>query len=86
MERLLDTAGRFSYSLDTVRGQQLDALGWQLTFLTREVHDAAKDLAATVGWLPPYGTPVPPRMRPRPALSTTPPPAPPRSTAVTRRA
>ncbi|MER6031684.1 hypothetical protein [Streptomyces sp. NPDC001851] len=51
----------FSYALDTVRGQQigarLDALGRQLAFLTREVHAAAEDLAATVGVLPPYRTP-----------------------------
>ncbi|MFD5583269.1 hypothetical protein ACFWII_05605 [Streptomyces sp. NPDC127063] len=90
LERLLDTAASFSYALDTVRGQQLgarlDALGRQLAFLTREVHDAAEDLAATVGVLPPYRTPVPPRIRPRPALTTTPPASPPRSTAVTRRA
>ncbi|MER6566970.1 hypothetical protein ABT288_12425 [Streptomyces sp. NPDC001093] len=90
LERLLDTAASFSYALDTVRGQQigarLDALGRQLAFLTREVHDAADDLAATVGVLPPYRTPVPPRIRPRPALSTTPPTPPPRSTAAARRA
>lgn len=70
LERLLDTAASFSCALDTVRGQQigarLDVLGRQLAFLTREVHDTAEDLAATVGVLPPYRTPVPPRIRPRP--------------------
>ncbi|MFF5537832.1 hypothetical protein ACFY71_36125 [Streptomyces cinerochromogenes] len=89
LERLLDTAAHFVYALDTVRGQQigarLDALGRQLAFLTREVHDAAEDLGATVGVLPPHRAPVPPRIRPRPALSTTPPTPPPRSTATARR-
>ncbi|MEV6807772.1 hypothetical protein [Streptomyces sp. NPDC051132] len=90
LERLLDTAARFSYALDTVRGQQvgarLAALGRQLAFLTQEVHDAAEDLGATVGVLPPHRTPAPPRTRPRPAVSTTPPTPPARSTATTRRA
>ncbi|AKN73724.1 hypothetical protein QR97_31885 [Streptomyces sp. PBH53] len=89
LERLLDTAARFSCALDTVRGQQigarLAALGRQLAFLTQEVHDAAEDLGATVGVLPPYRTPAPPRIRPRPAVSTTPPTPPPQSTAATRR-
>ncbi|MFF4714442.1 hypothetical protein ACFY2V_24010 [Streptomyces eurythermus] len=90
LERLLDTAARFSYALETVRGQQigarLAALGRQLAFLTQEVHDAAENLGATVGVLPPHRTPAPPRTRPRPAVSTTPPTPPARSTATTRRA
>ncbi|MFF5438858.1 hypothetical protein [Streptomyces achromogenes] len=90
LERLLDTAARFSYALDTVRSQQigarLAALGRQLAFLTQEVHDAAEDLGATVGVLPPHRTPAPPRPRMRAAVSTAPPAPPARSTATARRA
>ncbi|WP_341868983.1 hypothetical protein [Streptomyces diastatochromogenes] len=90
MERLLNTAAKFSYALDTVRGQQvgarLDALSRQLAFLTREVHDTAEDLGATLAVLPPHRTPTPPRLRPRPALNTTPPTPPTPSTVVARRA
>lgn len=88
LQHVLSAAAEFSYALDTVQGRQigarLDVLGRQLDFLTREVHDAAEDLGATVAVLPPHRTPTPPRIRPRPALDTTP-PAPPRTTAPARR-
>lgn len=62
---------------------RLAALGRQVDFLTGEVHEAAEDLGATVAVLPPHRTPGP-RIRPRPALDTTPPSAPPRTSAPTR--
>ncbi|MCP3821394.1 hypothetical protein NLX86_25850 [Streptomyces sp. A3M-1-3] len=89
MQELLHTAGQFANALETVQGRQiaarLDALGRQLDFLTREVHEAAEDLGATVAVLPPHRAPKPPRIRPRPALDTTPPAPPPRTTAPARR-
>ncbi|MER5215371.1 hypothetical protein ABT063_33700 [Streptomyces sp. NPDC002838] len=87
LEELLDTAGQFAHALETVQGRQiaarLAALGRQVDFLTREVHEAAEDLGATVAVLPPHRTPRP-RIRPRPALDTTPPSAPSRTPAPTR--
>ncbi|KOG67276.1 MULTISPECIES: hypothetical protein [Streptomyces] len=89
LQHLLSTAAEFSYALETAQGRQigarLDALGRQLDFLVQEVHDAAEDLVATVAVLPPHRTPKPPRIRPRPALETTPPPAPPQRTTTTAR-
>ncbi|MFF8918300.1 hypothetical protein ACF08M_34635 [Streptomyces sp. NPDC015032] len=90
LHQLLYEAARFSHALESVQGQRLgarlDALGRQLEFLAREVQDAAEDLGATVAVLPPHRVPKPPRIRPRPALETTPPPAPPQhSTATARR-
>jgi hypothetical protein len=76
LQELLATAGQFAGALETVQGRQiavrLAALGRQIDFLTREVHEAAEDLGATVAVLPPHRTPRP-RARPRPALGTTPP-------------
>ncbi|GGS92844.1 hypothetical protein [Streptomyces chromofuscus] len=87
LQELLDTAGQFAHALETVQGRQiaarLAALGRQVDFLTREVHEAAEDLGATVAVLPPHRTPRP-RIRPRPALDTTPPSAPSRTSAPTR--
>ncbi|MFJ1551382.1 hypothetical protein [Streptomyces sp. NPDC088246] len=90
LHHLLYEGAGFSRALETVQGQRigarLDALGRQLEFLAREVHDAAEDLGATVAVLPPHRVPKPPRIRPRPALETTPPPAPPQHiTAIARR-
>jgi hypothetical protein len=90
LRQLLDAAAEFSYALDIVQGRQIgarfDALGRQLDILVREVHDAAEDLGATVAVLPPHRTPRPPQIRPRPALQTTPPAAPPqRAAAAIRR-
>ncbi|MGW7008272.1 hypothetical protein ACWGCW_37175 [Streptomyces sp. NPDC054933] len=89
LQELLHSAGQFAAALETVQGRQLaarlDALGRHLEFLTREVQDAAEDLGATVAVLPPHRTPTAPRIRPRPALDTTPPPLPPRTTAPTHR-
>ncbi|MFE0087664.1 hypothetical protein [Streptomyces sp. NPDC058991] len=87
LQHVLSAAAEFAYALDTVQGRQigarLDVLGRQLDFLAHEVHDAAEDLGATVAVLPPHRAPKPPRIRPRPALGTTP-PAPPRTTAPAR--
>ncbi|MFE4017978.1 hypothetical protein ACFXPZ_11275 [Streptomyces sp. NPDC059101] len=84
LQDLLHRASHFAGALETVQGRQiaarLDALGRQLDFLTREVQNAAEDLGATVAVLPPHRIPTPPRIRPRPALDTTPPPPPPRAT------
>lgn len=88
LQELLDTAGQFASALETVQGRRiaarLTALGRQIDFLTREVHDAAEDLGATVAVLPPHRTPVL-RVRPRPAVDTTPPTPPPRTTTVRHR-
>ncbi|MFG3038075.1 hypothetical protein ACGFYZ_14310 [Streptomyces sp. NPDC048330] len=90
LQELLHTAGVFASALESVQGRQvaarLDALGRQLDFLTREVRSAAEDLEATVAVLPPHRAPKPPAIRPRPALNTTPPAPPPRTTAPVRRA
>ncbi|MER7728528.1 hypothetical protein [Streptomyces sp. NPDC096323] len=89
LHQLLNEAARFSHALESVQGQRLgarlDSLGRQLEFLAREVQDAAHDLGATVAVLPPHRVPKPPRIRPRPALETTPPPAPPKRTPATAR-
>ncbi|OIJ91626.1 hypothetical protein [Streptomyces colonosanans] len=89
LQHLLDAAAEFSHALETVRGRQigarLEGLGRQLAFLTREVQEAAEDLGATVAVLPPHRTPQPPRIRPRPALGTTPPAPPHRASAPARR-
>ncbi|MFF3460310.1 hypothetical protein ACFYXH_39710 [Streptomyces sp. NPDC002730] len=89
MQELLHVAGQFASALETVQGRQaaarLEVLGRQLDFLTREVHNAAEDLGATVAVLPPHRAPKPPQIRPRPALDTTPPAPPPRTTVPTRR-
>lgn len=88
LRELLETAGQFATALETVQGRQLAArfaaLGRQVDFLTREVHEAAEDLGATVAVLPPHRTPQP-QARPRPAVDTTPPPSLPRAAASTRR-
>ncbi|MER0483153.1 hypothetical protein ABR737_33280 [Streptomyces sp. Edi2] len=87
LQELLETAGQFAFALESVQGRQvaarLAALGRQVEFLTREVHEAAEDLGATIAVLPPHRTPAP-RIRPRPALDTTPPAPPPRTTATAR--
>lgn len=89
LQELVETTSQFASALETVQGRQiavrLAALGRQLDFLTREVHEAAEDLGATVAVLPPHRTPVL-RSRPRPAPGTTLPAAPPqRTTPATRR-
>jgi hypothetical protein len=88
LQELLETAGQFASALETAQGRQiaarLTALGRQIDFLTREVHDAAEDLGATVAVLPPHRTPVL-RVRPRPAVDTTPPTPPPRTTTARHR-
>ncbi|MEU9246972.1 hypothetical protein [Streptomyces sp. NPDC048385] len=89
LQELLEIAGRFAHALETVQGRQiggrLAALGRQVDFLTSEVREAAEDLGATVAVLPPHRTPRP-RVRPRPALDTTPPVPPGRgSTPACRR-
>jgi len=87
LQELLETSGQFASALETVQGQQiaarLSALGRQIEFLTREVEEAAEDLGATVAVLPPHRTPVL-RVRPRPAVNTTPPTPPPRASAPAR--
>ncbi|MEN8654414.1 hypothetical protein ABCR94_28405 [Streptomyces sp. 21So2-11] len=87
LKELVDTAGQFATALETVQGRQvaarLAALGRQLDFLAHEVHEAAEDLGATVAVLPPHRVPRP-RARPRPAVDTTPPTPPPRTTAPAR--
>ncbi|MFJ6071594.1 hypothetical protein ACIQFU_12260 [Streptomyces sp. NPDC093065] len=86
LQELLETSGQFASALETVHGRQiaarLSALGRQIEFLAREVEDAAEDLGATVAVLPPHRTPVL-RMRPRPAVDTTPPAPPPRASTST---
>ncbi|OAL15318.1 hypothetical protein A4V12_10140 [Streptomyces noursei] len=88
LRELLETAGQFASALETVQGQQvaarLTSLGRQIEFLTREVHDAAEDLGATVAVLPPHRTPAL-RVRPRPAVDATPPTPPPRTTTARHR-
>ncbi|MFE6164485.1 hypothetical protein ACFQ7F_36855 [Streptomyces sp. NPDC056486] len=88
LQELLETSGQFAGALETVQGRQiaarLSALGRQIDFLTREVEEAAEDLGATVAVLPPHRTPVL-RIRPRPAVDTTPPTPPPRASTPTRR-
>ncbi|PIB03466.1 hypothetical protein B1C81_37100 [Streptomyces sp. HG99] len=87
LQELLETAGQFAAALETVQGRQiavrLAALGRQIDFLIREVHEVAEDLGATVAVLPPHRTPQP-RARPRPAVDTTP-PTPPRTPTPARR-
>ncbi|MET8126449.1 hypothetical protein [Streptomyces sp. NPDC005231] len=87
LQELLETSGQFASALETVHGRQigarLSALGRQIEFLTREVEDAAEDLGATVAVLPPHRTPVL-RVRPRPAVDTTPPAPPPRASTPSR--
>ncbi|MFF3979732.1 hypothetical protein [Streptomyces sp. NPDC001828] len=76
LQELLETGGQFASALATVQGRQIAArlwaLGRQIEFLTREVEEAAEDLGATIAVLPPHRTPVL-RVRPRPAVDTTPP-------------
>lgn len=87
LQELLEMSGQFASALETAQGRQiaarLSALGRQIEFLTREVEEAAEDLGATVAVLPPHRTPVL-RVRPRPAVNTTPPTPPPRTTTTTR--
>ncbi|EOY45709.1 hypothetical protein ACWDYK_01770 [Streptomyces anthocyanicus] len=87
LQELLETSGQFAGALETAQGRQiaarLSALGRQIEFLTREVEEAAEDLGATVAVLPPHRTPVL-RMRPRPAVDTTPPAPPPHTTTTAR--
>ncbi|MFE2942944.1 hypothetical protein ACFXKG_28385 [Streptomyces sp. NPDC059255] len=85
VEELLHAAAQFAQALETVQGQRsaarLYALSRQLDFLADEVHDAAEDLAASVAVLPPHRTPATTQIRARPAVDTTPPAPPPRTTA-----
>ncbi|KUO04684.1 hypothetical protein AQJ67_10400 [Streptomyces caeruleatus] len=87
LQELLEMSGQFAGALGTVQGRQiaarLAALGRQIEFLTREVEEAAEDLGATVAVLPPHRTPVL-RVRPRPAVDTTPPTPPPRASTPAR--
>lgn len=87
LQELLETAGKFAGALETVQGQQiaarLSALGRQVDFLTREVHEVAEDLGATVAVLPPHRAPVLPR-GPRAAVDATPPTPPPRAATIAR--
>lgn len=87
LQELLETSGQFAFALESVQGRQvaarLSALSRQIEFLTREVHEAAEDLGATIAVLPPHRTPAP-RIRPRPALDTAPPAPPVRTTATVR--
>ncbi|MFG2564647.1 hypothetical protein ACGFR6_04315 [Streptomyces sp. NPDC048567] len=80
LQELLETSAQFASALETAQGQQIAArlstLGRQIEFVAREVQDAAEDLGATVAVLPPHRTPVP-RVRPRPAVDTSPPVPPP---------
>ncbi|MEU0118988.1 hypothetical protein ABZ137_36250 [Streptomyces bobili] len=82
LQELLETSSQFASALETVQGRQLaarlSALSRQIEFLTREVEEAAEDLGATVAVLPPHRTPML-RVRPRPAVDTTPPTPPPRA-------
>ncbi|WP_256962178.1 hypothetical protein [Streptomyces sp. NRRL B-24572] len=87
LQELLETGAQFAGALETVQGRQitarLAALGRQIEFLNREVEEAAEDLGATVAVLPPHRTPVP-RFRPGPAVETTPPTPPPRTSTTAR--
>ncbi|MFF3976545.1 hypothetical protein [Streptomyces sp. NPDC001828] len=87
LQELLETSRQFAHALETTQGRQIAArlstLSRQIEFLTREVEDAAEDLGATVAVLPPHRTPVL-RARPRPAVDTTPPTSPPRTTTAAR--
>jgi len=89
LQHLLVAPAEFSHALETVQGRQigarLEGLGRQLAFLTREVQEAAEGLGATVAVLPPHRAPQPPRLRPRPALDTTPPAPPHGAPAPARR-
>ncbi|CAM5716955.1 MFS transporter OS=Streptomyces microflavus OX=1919 GN=Smic_08440 PE=4 SV=1 [Streptomyces microflavus] len=80
LQELVETSAQFASALETVQGRQvagrLSALSRQIEFLTREVHEAAEDLGATVAVLPPHRTPVL-RVRPRPSVDTSPPVPPP---------
>ncbi|MFJ4973247.1 hypothetical protein [Streptomyces sp. NPDC088755] len=80
LQKLVETGAQFASALETVQGQQiaarLSALGRQIEFLTGEIEEAAEDLGATVAVLPPHRTPVL-RVRPRPAVDTSPPVPPP---------
>lgn len=89
LQELLETSGQFASALETVQGRQiaarLSALGRQIAFLTLEVEEAAEDLGTTVAVLPPHRTPEL-RVRPRPAVDTSPPaPAPRASTPAHHR-
>lgn len=87
LQELLDVSGKFADALETAQGQRIAArlatLSRQVDFLAREIHDTAEDLGATVAVLPPHRVPAP-QLRPRPALDTTPPAPPPRTTATLR--
>ncbi|MEU9411671.1 hypothetical protein AB0E08_39070 [Streptomyces sp. NPDC048281] len=87
LQELLETSAQFAGALENAQGRQvaarLAALGRQIEFLTREVEEAAEDLGATVAVLPPHRTPVL-RARPRPAVDTTPPTPPPRTSTAAR--
>ncbi|MEU2145139.1 MULTISPECIES: hypothetical protein [Streptomyces albovinaceus subgroup] len=80
LQELVETSGKFASALETAQGRQIAArlsvLGRQIEFLTREIEEAAEDLGATVAVLPPHRTPVL-RVRPRPAVDTSPPVPPP---------
>ncbi|MFF8481982.1 hypothetical protein [Streptomyces antibioticus] len=86
-QELLETSSQFAVALETVQGRllaaRLSALGRQIEFLTREVEEAAEGLGATVAVLPPHRTPAL-RARPRPAVDTSPPKPPPRTSVSTR--
>ncbi|MFB7630512.1 hypothetical protein ACFC0M_06125 [Streptomyces sp. NPDC056149] len=89
LQELVREASQFSHALETAQGQHIAArlavVSRQLEFLTGEVKQAAEDLGATIAVLPPYRTPTPPRIRPRPAVDTTPASAPPRSATASPR-
>lgn len=80
LQELVETSAQFANALETVQGSQvagrLSALSRQIEVLTREIEEAAEDLGATVAVLPPHRTPVL-RVRPRPAVDTSPPVLPP---------
>ncbi|MGW2594895.1 hypothetical protein ACWCXC_32145 [Streptomyces sp. NPDC001515] len=87
LQNLLQISAQFALALETAQGRQigarLTALSRQIGFLAGEVADAAQDLGATVGVLPPHRTPVL-RVRPRPAVETTPAAPPHRATTTVR--
>jgi hypothetical protein len=87
LQELLETGSQFASALERVQGRQIaarrSALGRRIEFLTREVEEAAEDLGATVAVLPPHRTPVL-RIRPRPAVDTTPPAPRPRASTPAR--
>ncbi|MFB6601338.1 hypothetical protein ACFCXR_15605 [Streptomyces noursei] len=89
LQELVHAASQFSSALETAQGQHIAArlavVGRQLEFLTSEVEQAAEDLEETLAVLPPHRIPAPLRVRPRPAVDTTPAPAPPRSATVPHR-